>query len=329
MLMRSSSISSLGELAKKIAPESPRRNSIEKLQSGADGVLEDYSEDFPLYEKNARIIYRLLSWEYDWQKRSVREASLDQPINNQQSKPSLIASLSLFANKIVENIANKPAIAATDHFLEQVIRHILLSGSSQRLVITAMGSEMLRHFCREDNAKNPSILFDAILVGTMVLTLAVDDAVDDTKGKAATGHLYPVTLENICDICELHRRYAVPQQYDTDSELLNHILQYLILQLGYRVLVQKTLPFKAELALEFFSGLTNIFPVERFGRYQLSAVECDFTDKYLNWHGNDLSEHLTQGDVYELWMLKKCISDGLSEEQIFDVRHDFHAALGR
>lgn len=329
-MLRSSSLESLGELASIVSVDNdlPTVSLDESQPVVSESVIQDYTEDLSLYELNAKIIYRSLLWEQAWKKQQYQDDEtpvINVPDTNQTSKSTVLKKMGLFASSLINTMANKSAQMS---LLHRASLYMLLRGNDQRLMITSMGSAMLRHYCEEENPDNPSIIFDMIIVGTMVLTLAVDDALDDLKGQSPDDHLYPVALSVICDSCELHRRYASPQQYAHESSLVNHVVQYLILQLGYRVLIEKSLPFNAALALDYFSQLSSIFPIKRFDRYQLKAVNHDAINHgaCLNWSGNDVSVSLAFGDVYQLWMLRKCASDDLPEDQVFNRRcHSVHA----
>lgn len=328
-MLRSSSLDSLGELADKFRGEMVEEGTLSNVsltepQQGESAIAgQDYTEDMSLHEINAKIIYRLFVWECESKQHDHELVVCEAPASNTPAKFPYLKKLSLFASTVLQAV---PAVSSSSAQVENILtlasQKILLPGNGQRLMITSIGSDMLRHHCKDDNPRDPSVLFDAIVVGTMVLTLAVDDAVDDLKGESAIGHLYPVTLDNICELCEINRRYAAPQSYLSESPLLNHVVQYLILQLGYLVLIDKSLPFNAELALEFFSGLTRDFPVSRFDKYKLGPVDVSPTDKWINYSGVDVAAKLLDGEIYDLRLLRKCATDGVSEEKVFQSLHD-------
>lgn len=256
-------------------------------------IRDSIHHDSPnLYLDDAWIVLNMLRWQHLQSLYPVNQpiaiSAASPPTNSTSSfsKPLtnlLSSAISLFSSQSkTESEIKKPLLTAmTEDFY--------IHGSQQALKMSIEARKMIKLYCQDDNPDNPSVLFDAIVVGAYVLIMAIEDKKYRKQKQYQNKDLYPITLDALVDMCKINPDYANTTIIGIDDSLVGNIMfRRLIWTIGYKCLFEKSLPFDGVIRNDFAPALAPHLPPSRFQRYNLNPkIYTKYTQRD-NSHSNPI-----------------------------------------
>lgn len=270
---------------------------------------------------DAKVIFRILKWEHQWRKDLQLQIPPDTSnalFENEYTLVSALKTLGLFVSSLPSLFAHTFLAKKESHLLDRVADGIITGGCFQGLLITRAASEMLKYFCKYDPPNDPSVLFDVITTGAMILALALNDNKNGSN-------FYILSLEALCTVCGIDDRYGRASMYMVNTSHRDLTIQHFIFQIGYKALIEKSLPFDGIVKIDYFVHLAGIIPAGHFARYNLTTAVVDQSPTlYRENHGaraliiTHADYNLMPEATYDLELLKKLALCEYTEDYVFN-----------